>query len=297
MSSTSPPAHSPGAPESTRDSAYTACSRSGASDRSRIVRNLLIAAENNRAASENMVLAAERTTEAAKEIARVTDDADLTEGDVTPAAPPVPPRSEGEFKTRRSLKPDNVRVPLPKPRRIRNSLSVSGMLGLLALIVSAAAITAFFFVATPPDSWNLWTNQRTPDTSSPDSQYPAQPVESATTPATSTRAAAGQTTASSSPIRQLDRDEINMLVKHGEELMMTHDVATARLMRQRAAEAGDPRAYLLLGATYDPIELEHLGVRGVFASVATARIWYANAKHFGSVEALRRLELLAKRDP
>jgi len=42
----------------------------------RIVRNLLIATENNRAASENMVLAAERTTEAAQEVARVTDDAD-----------------------------------------------------------------------------------------------------------------------------------------------------------------------------------------------------------------------------
>jgi hypothetical protein len=90
---------------------------------------------------------------------------------------------------------------------------------------------------------------------------PGGPVESATTPVASpapTPAAVDQTTASSSPIRQLDRDEINMLVKRGEELVMTRDVATARLMLQRAAEAGDPRAYLVLGATYDPIELEHL---------------------------------------
>jgi hypothetical protein len=42
---------------------------------------------------------------------------------------------------------------------------------------------------------------------------------------------------------------------------------------------------LLLGATYDPIELERLGVRGVFASVAIARTWYEKAEQFGSAEA------------
>ena len=67
-------------------------------------------------------------------------------------------------------------------------------------------------------------------------------------------------------------------------------------MLQRAPEAGDARASLLLGATYNPIELEHFGVRGAFTSVATARTWYEKAKQFGSVEALQRLELLAKRD-
>ena len=64
-------------------------------------------------------------------------------------------------------------------------------------------------------------------------------------------------------------------------------------MLQRAPEAGDARASLLLGATYNPIELEHFGVRGAFTSVAEQ---YEKAKQFGSVEALQRLELLAKRD-
>jgi len=71
-----------------------------------------------------------------------------------------------------------------------------------------------------------------------------------------TPAAVDQTTASSSSIRQLDRDEVNMLVKRGEEFLMTGDFAAARLMLQRAAEAGDPHASLDLGATYDPIEVE-----------------------------------------
>ncbi len=102
-----------------------------------------------------------------------------------------------------------------------------------------------------------------------------------------------------SSIRQLDRDEVNMFVKRGEEFLMTGDFAAARLMLQRAAEAGDPHASLVLGATYDPIELEHLGVCGrrIFASVAIARTWYEKAEQFGSAEARRRLELLAKRDP
>jgi hypothetical protein len=67
-------------------------------------------------------------------------------------------------------------------------------------------------------------------------------------------------------------------------------------MLQRATEVGDARASLLLGAAYNRIELEHFGVRGAFTSVATARTWYEKANQFGSVEALQRLELLAKRD-
>ena len=118
-----------------------------------------------------MALAAERTTEAAQEVARVTDDADWTEDNATPAAPEGPPRCEGEFTTPRSLKLDNVPVPVSESRRVRNSLSVFGILERLVLVVSAAAITAFIIVATPPGSWNLWTNQRTADTSSASSQY------------------------------------------------------------------------------------------------------------------------------
>jgi hypothetical protein len=164
--------------------------------------------------------AAERTTKAGQEVARVTDDADWTEDNATPAAPEGPPRCEGEFTTPRSLKLDNVPVPVSESRRVRNSLSVFGILERLVLVVSAAAITAFIIVATPPGSWNLWMNQRTADTSSANSQFPVQAVESATMPTASpapTPAAVDQTTASSSSIRQLDRDEVDMLVQRGEE--------------------------------------------------------------------------------
>ena len=269
----------------------------GQGPRLRIVRNLLIATEDNRAASENMVRAANRTMKAAKEVVRVTDDTNRTEDNGALAAPEGPPRSEGEFTTPRSLEPDSVPVPLPEPRRIRNWFSVFGILERLVLVVSVAAVTAFFMLVMPHGSWNLGTNQRTADTSSPDSRSPAQPAGSATTPTVPpapTPAAIDQTTASSS-VRQLDRDEVIMHVKRGEEFVMAGDIAAARLMLQRAAEAGNPRASLALGATYDPIVLEHLRVRGIFANVAIAQAWYEKAKQFGSAEAPRRLELLANR--
>jgi len=189
---------------------------------------------------------------------------------------------------------------LPEPRRIRKSPSVFGILERLVLVVSVAAVTAFFMLVTPPGSWNLGTKQRAVDTSSPNSQSAPQLTGSATTPtmprAPTPAAAVDQTTTSFS-VRQLDHDEVIMLVKRGEEYVMAGDLAAARLMLQRAAEAGEAHASLVLGATYDPIELEHHGVRGIFANIATARTWYEKAKQFGSAEAPRRLELLANRDP
>jgi len=95
--------------------------------------------------------------------------------------------------------------------------------------------------------------------------------------------------------RKLDGDEIASLIKRGEDLFVLGDVASARLMLQRAAEAGDAHAALALAATYDPIMLNDLGVQGVAPDLKLARAWYEKAKTFGSPDAPRRLELLASR--
>jgi hypothetical protein len=97
------------------------------------------------------------------------------------------------------------------------------------------------------------------------------------------------------PIRQLEHDEIGDLKRRGEAFIATGDMAAARLVLQRAAEAGDATAALMLAGTYDPIMLEKLGVQGLASDIAAARIWYERAKEFGSAEALRRLETLASR--
>jgi len=94
-------------------------------------------------------------------------------------------------------------------------------------------------------------------------------------------------------VRKLDPDEIASLRKVGDELFAHRDVASARLMLLRAAEAADARAALALAKTYDPIALGDLGLRGTFADPAMARTWYEKAREFGSTEAQHRLDMLA----
>jgi hypothetical protein len=105
--------------------------------------------------------------------------------------------------------------------------------------------------------------------------------------------AAAASASTSHETRELDPDAIATLLKHGEELIAAGDIAAARVLLRRAAEARDAQAALTLGATYDPLALQKLGVRGVFADIAMARSWYEKAKEFGSAEGQSRLELLA----
>jgi len=95
-------------------------------------------------------------------------------------------------------------------------------------------------------------------------------------------------------LRALDREEIAMLVKRSEDLIVQGDIAAARLMLTRAAEAGDARAALALGSTYESAMLRKLGVLGVAPDARQAREWYAKAADFGSGEAKRRLEVFAQ---
>jgi TPR repeat protein len=93
----------------------------------------------------------------------------------------------------------------------------------------------------------------------------------------------------------LDAEEIEHLIKKGEQFLVAGDVVAARIAFQRAAEAGDGNAAIALGATYDPTELAKLGVVGMGADVSQARSWYQKAEKFGSPEARGRLDALAVR--
>jgi hypothetical protein len=136
------------------------------------------------------------------------------------------------------------------------------------------------------------------DQRSVDLAWTGPPAAMAINPAATTSAAAPGTSGlgNSSPI-QVDRREIDQLIARGESLMSQKDIASARLVLQRAADAGDARGALTLGSTYDPMVLDRLGVRGRVADVDMARAWYERAKALGSAEAPRRIELLlATRD-
>ena len=108
-------------------------------------------------------------------------------------------------------------------------------------------------------------------------------------------ATAAQAPPSSKTIRVLDPEEIELLMKQGEQFIAAGDVVTARIVFQRAAEAGNANAAMALGATYDPTVLAKLGVVGMGADVEKARSWYQTAEKLGSPEARRRLDVLADR--
>jgi len=96
-------------------------------------------------------------------------------------------------------------------------------------------------------------------------------------------------------IHHLDPNEIVSSLKRGDVLIASGDLAAARLVLRRAADAGDARAAMTLAETYDPAILEKLGVHGVVPDLAMARGWYEKAKQFGATEATQRLELLASK--
>jgi TPR repeat protein len=96
-------------------------------------------------------------------------------------------------------------------------------------------------------------------------------------------------------IHHLDASEVASLLKRADALIASGDVAAARLVLRRAAEAGDARAAMMLAGTYDPTVLEKLGVRGVVPDLGLARSWYEKAKRFGASEAPSQLDRLANR--
>jgi hypothetical protein len=89
-------------------------------------------------------------------------------------------------------------------------------------------------------------------------------------------------------------DEIAMLVKRGKDLLATGDVASARLLLRRAAEAGDAEAALAFGSTFDPAVIARLGAIGVEADSARARKWYEKAAALGSNLASDKIAKLAE---
>jgi TPR repeat protein len=96
-------------------------------------------------------------------------------------------------------------------------------------------------------------------------------------------------------IRHLDASEIAALFRRADDLIASGDIAAARLVLRRAAEAGEARAAMMLGGTYDPAVLEKMGVHGVVPNLTLARSWYEKAKRFGASEATSQLETLAKK--
>jgi len=92
-----------------------------------------------------------------------------------------------------------------------------------------------------------------------------------------------------------NHEEIAILLKRGKDLLDNGDLAAARLLLRRAAEAGSAEGALMLGTTFDPVELRRLGAIGARPDLAKARQWYQRAAELGSSAASQQLAGLSDR--
>lgn len=97
----------------------------------------------------------------------------------------------------------------------------------------------------------------------------------------------------SPPARTLDAETLAGLMTRAKSLISVGDIAAARLLLERAANARDATATLLLAQTYDPAVLGTRDTRSVNADATAARDWYQRAAILGSAEAQQRLAQLS----
>ena len=100
--------------------------------------------------------------------------------------------------------------------------------------------------------------------------------------------------AKQSPARLLDKGELAGLLKRGRYLLSIGDIAPARLLLERAADAHDASAAFDLAGTYDPAVLTRSHLSGIAPDLAMARMWYEKALSLGHPEAQQRLAQLQK---
>jgi hypothetical protein len=95
-------------------------------------------------------------------------------------------------------------------------------------------------------------------------------------------------------VRRSDSDEVATLMTRAKGLLAAGDIPSARLLLQRAADAREPTAALLLAQTYDPAVLGTRDARNIVPDPALARTWYQRAAELGSAEAQRGLQPSAR---
>jgi hypothetical protein len=124
------------------------------------------------------------------------------------------------------------------------------------------------------------------------------PPAPAVPPAPPTQLAAVAPTAAAAPVvaappsRKLAADELATLMTRAKALLASGDIPPARLLLERAAEAQEASAALILAQTYDPSVMGTQDTRNVHTDPALARTWYQRAAQLGSADAQRRLSQL-----
>jgi hypothetical protein len=92
----------------------------------------------------------------------------------------------------------------------------------------------------------------------------------------------------------LSPDVVEQLLRRGDAMLALGDLASARLLYERAAAAGAARGATGAGKTYDPRFLAKSGARGIRADPATAANWYRKALELGDASAAVQLRELGQ---
>jgi hypothetical protein len=168
----------------------------------------------------------------------------------------------------------------------------------------ASPAPALALASAEPDRQESLSEQPIPPPTADREEKPASEVSSARAPGGPKREQIGapepKEIAASPAIsqhpaqRQVNHGEIAVLLKRGKNLIASGDLAAARIVLRRAADANNAEAALALAATYDPFVLQELKVYGFTGDAAIARTWYEKAAELGSSVAPRRLEILTR---
>jgi hypothetical protein len=226
-------------------------------------------------ANRNLLIAAEPTEARKTTGAKATEPAAaISNTNNTPGPPPPEPSRSVAAGPAASAREAAV-APLP-PAAI--DVPPSAAVPVAPVKREPPAEAAAVAVAAPP----------TPAPSPPSAAIPIAPITHEA-PATPTRKDAAAPPAN----RTLSSADIGSLLRHGDQLLANGDIVAARHYFELVAEAGDLRAALRLGKTYDPAYLQQNGVRGIAGDPAAAKSWYLKAIASGDKEAdLQLLRLM-----
>ena len=107
-----------------------------------------------------------------------------------------------------------------------------------------------------------------------------------------TRPAARTRNEGAASSKTLDAETLAALMTRAKSMLALGDIAAARLLLERAANAQDATAAFLLARTYDPAVLGVRDTRSITPDPVMARDWYRKAASFGSADAQQRLTQL-----
>jgi hypothetical protein len=168
------------------------------------------------------------------------------------------------------------------PAKASEATSLIRGLAMMPPAASTAQEWEVKLIFGPPFSPPVW----------PKSVVTATPAN--TVEATSTVASPGPRNQPTVPT--LSAAEIAGLLARGDWLFATGDVASARLLYERAADAGEARAAVRLGETFDPVYLDASHRRGLHGDPDMAVLWYRHARDLGATGVASRLKKLEAKE-